>query len=99
MAEEQYKRINWDSEREELQTEVSNLQHALNDLQSVTGELDVRNILRGYQTREVQSEQKMQQLQTEVQNVSKECQSLRTEMDRVQTEKDVRCSHMQIVML
>lgn len=92
MAEEQYRQNNWDPEREALQTEISNLQHALNDLQNVTGELDVRSILRGYQTREVQSEQKVQQLQTKVQTVNKECLSLRTKMDTIQAEKDVRCS-------
>lgn len=98
MAEDQYRNINWDSERNELQAEISNLQHALNDLQSATGVQDVRHVLQGYQTREVQLEQKVQQLMTELQHLKHKSQSMSTEVASVQDERNV-CSGVLLNMV
>lgn len=90
LAEQQFQLINVEAERDEVQAQVSTLQHALSGLQSVTGELDVRQVIRGYQTRELQSEQELQQLRSELQLVKREVASSRNDLATVQAKNHVR---------
>lgn len=92
MAEEQYKHVNWEAEKNELQAEVSRLRHALNDLQSATGELDVRSILRRYQTQEVQDAKQMQKLQEQLKEARQELETTKAVTCSVKAKNAVRLS-------
>ena len=56
-------------QRDALKDQVASLQHALNDMQSTTGAVDVREVLQRYQARELASEQVQEQLRTRIEQL------------------------------
>lgn len=56
-------------QRDALKDQVATLQHALNDMQTTTGAVDVREVLQRYQARELTSEQVLEQLRRRIEQL------------------------------
>lgn len=59
-------------QRDALKDQVAALQHALNDMQTTTGAVDIREVLQRYQARELISEQAQEQLRTRIEQLEKQ---------------------------
>jgi Type IV secretion system proteins len=78
-------------QRDALKDQVATLQHALNDMQTTTGAVDIREVLQRYQARELISEQVQEQLRTRIEQLETQEAELHGHVDTLKTQNKVYC--------
>jgi Zn-dependent oligopeptidase len=86
------------SQRDALKDQVATLQHALNDMQTTAGAVDVREVLQRYQARERASEQVHGQLRTRIEQLETQ-EGLREQLGKVKAASKVQSAQQPLCKL